>query len=98
MKTKPIVKPPIKESLMYGDIISWKFRDTITPEHKKYAYRFSLTFSNGVIHPMQKGGFHTKTEAAKAREITISSCIQKHLYHLNIHYKNSMIFGCIIIC
>lgn len=77
MKTKPIVKPPIKESLMYGDIISWKFRDTITPERKKYAYRFSLTFSNGVIHPMQKGGFHTKTEAAKAREITISQLHSK---------------------
>lgn len=77
MKTKPIVKPPVKESLMYGDIISWKFRDTITPERKKYVYRFSLTFSNGMIHPMQKGGFQTKTEAAKAREITISQLHSK---------------------
>lgn len=72
MNIKPIVKPPVKESLMYGEIISWKFRETITPERNKFVYRFSLTFSNGVIHSMQKSGFLTKTEALKSREITIN--------------------------
>lgn len=42
-----IEKPAIRESLQYGAIISWKFRDTVTPVRKRYAYRFILTFANG---------------------------------------------------
>ncbi|MDO5539825.1 MAG: tyrosine-type recombinase/integrase [Eubacteriales bacterium] len=74
---KMIEKPVIKESLQYGAIISWKFRDTITPVRKKFAYRFLLTFSNGMEYPMQKGGYHTKTEALKAKEFTITELHSK---------------------
>lgn len=76
-KTKPLIKPPVKETLMYGDIISWKFRDSITPERQTYAYRFSLTFANGTVRSMQKGGFPTRAEAATAREVTISQLYAK---------------------
>lgn len=72
MNKKMIERPVIKESLMYGTIISWKFRDTITPIRKRYAYRFILTFSNGKECSMQKGGYRTKTEAQKAKEFTIA--------------------------
>lgn len=72
MNIKPIIKPSVKESLFYGEIVSWKFRETITPERNKFVYRFSLTFSNGVTKNMQKSGFPTKREAIKAREITIN--------------------------
>lgn len=72
MNIKEIKKPRIKESFLYGNIVSWKFRDTITPIRKTFAYRFKLTFANGTEYPMQKGGYHTKSEALKAKEFTIS--------------------------
>ena len=77
MNKKPIKKPAVKESFQYGDIVSWKFRDTITPIREKFAYRFSLTFSTGIVIPMQKGGYNTKTEALKAKEFTISDLHSK---------------------
>lgn len=77
MNIKPIVKPPIKESLRYGDIISWKFREKLTPIRKTFAYRFELTFSTGVTYSMQRGGFTTKTEALRAKEITITELHNK---------------------
>ena len=77
MNKKPIIKPDVKESFQYGDIVSWKFRDTITPVRGKFAYRFSLTFSTGIVIPMQKGGYSTKTEALKAKEFAIAELHSK---------------------
>lgn len=77
MNKKPIIKPDVKESFQYGDIVSWKFRDTITPIRGKIAYRFSLTFSTGIVIPMQKGGYSTKTEALKAKEFAIADLHSK---------------------
>lgn len=77
MNQKPIIKPPVKESFQYGNIVSWKFRDSITPERDTYCYRFVLTFSSGISRSMQKGGFLTKSETSKARENTISQLYSK---------------------
>ena len=84
MNKKPIKKPAVKESFQYGDIVSWKFRDTITPIREKFAYRFSLTFSTGIVIPMQKGGITRKQQHLKQRNLRFLICIQKSLFLLNI--------------
>lgn len=82
MNVKMIEKPTIKESLQYGSILSWKFRDTLTPVRGKFAYRFMLTFSSGIEYTLQKGGYQTTKEAQKAREFTIAE----------LHLKNFIPF------
>lgn len=77
MHVKMIEKPAIKESLQYGTILSWKFRDTITPVRGKFAYRFLLTFSSGMEYTLQKGGYLTEKEAMKAKEFTIAELHSK---------------------
>ena len=77
MNRKKFNRPPVKESFQYGNIVSWKFRDTITPVRKAFAYRFTLTFSTGIECPMQRGGYLTKTEALKAKEFTIAELHSK---------------------
>ena len=77
MNRKKFNRPPVKESFQYGNIVSWKFRDTITPVRKAFAYRFTLIFSTGIECPMQRGGYLTKTEALKAKEFTIAELHSK---------------------
>lgn len=77
MNVKPIVKPEVKESFFYGDIIAWNFRNKITPAKGKYCIRFELMFSSGKNVPMQKGGFRTQKEAIAAKEFAIAELHNK---------------------
>ncbi|MCR1989763.1 site-specific integrase [Blautia coccoides] len=70
---KKIEKPDINPKLTYGEIVSWEFRPSITPQRDKYCFRFKLTFENGHIEPMQVGGFTTKAEAHNVKELTIAA-------------------------
>lgn len=72
MKVRPIQKPLVKESLKYGKIISWKFREKITPIRKTFAIRLEITFENGKSCQIQRGGYSTRTEALHAKEIAIT--------------------------
>ena len=57
----------------YGEIISWEFRSSITPQRQKYCFRFKITFENGHVESMQTGGFNTIAEANAAKEMTIAA-------------------------
>lgn len=74
---RKIEKPLINNKLTYGDIISWKFRQSITPLKNSYCFRFEVTFQNGNTEKMQRGGFSTIAEANKAKELAIAS-LYKH--------------------
>lgn len=70
---REIQRPDIPNTFHYGQIISWSFRESITPitERNTYAYRFRLYFESGDCCSKQIGGFSSKKEALKAREVTI---------------------------
>lgn len=74
---KKIIRPEINPKFLYGSIVSWKFRPSVTPIKNRYCFRFELTFENGTIEKMQKGGFMTISEANKAKEIAISQLYKK---------------------
>ena len=76
-KGKPLQKPQLNPALFYGEVISWTFRPTVTPEKGKYCYRYKLTFENGLTKSMQKGGFATKADAYKSKEFTLAQ-LHKH--------------------
>lgn len=70
---KRIEKPDINPKLTYGEILTWNFRPSITPTKSKYCFRFTITFENGITESFQIGGFTTKAEANKAKELTIAA-------------------------
>ena len=79
MNKRPIIKPEVHDTFFYGKIISWNFREGVTyvKQRKRYCFRFELIFESGKTKHMQKGGFHTKTEAIKARENTITQLYER---------------------
>lgn len=85
---KKINRPIIPNSFYYGEIISWKFRDSITPITRThtYAYRFSLYFESENCCQKEIGGFTSIQEARKAREVTIFE-LQNRTY---IPYKYTL--------
>ncbi len=70
---REIQRPRIPDTFHYGEIVSWKFRESITPitRNHTFAYRFCLYFESGDFCNKEIGGFSSKMEALKAREITI---------------------------
>lgn len=67
-----IKKPDINPTFFYGPIISYQFRGDIAKDRDKYRIRFTLTFKSGDICTLQKGGFKSKAEARKGKEVLIS--------------------------
>lgn len=82
MHVKEIKRPDVRETFFYGKIISWKFNDSIVylKSRKKYCYRVTFTFESGDQADYQKGGFDTKTEASKAREIVIAQLYNQDFF------------------
>lgn len=72
MKRKQFVKPPVNPCFFAGEIVSWIFREKITPDHGKYCFRFTLTFSDESTIQKQIGGFKTKRECLSARGFVIT--------------------------
>lgn len=72
MNVKPIVKPVINPCFFKGEIISWHFRETITPVHGSYAFRFDITFADGTTVNKEKSGYATRALCQKAKELTIT--------------------------
>lgn len=73
MKARKIERPELDERLSYGSITEWKFSPSIIYSHECYVIRFSLTFENGTTVKKQVGGFKTKKEANKIKELMIVS-------------------------
>ena len=82
MHVKEITRPDVRETFFYGKIISWKFNDSIVylKSRKKYCYRITFTFESGNQADYQKGGFDTKAEASKAREIVIAQLYNQEFF------------------
>ena len=82
MHVKEITSPDVRETFFYGKIISWKFNDSIVylKSRKKYCYRVTFTFESGDQADYQKGGFDTKTEASKAKEIVIAQLYNQEFF------------------
>ena len=82
MHVKEITRPDVRETFFYGKIISWKFNDSIVylKSRKKYCYRVTFTFESGDQADYQKGGFDTKGEASKAREIVIAQLYNQEFF------------------
>ena len=79
MKRKPIIKPEVNPCFFYGEIVKWDFREKITPTHGKYAFRFTITFSDGTIIPKEKGGYATRKQCQLGREQTVTE-LNNHEY------------------
>lgn len=72
-----INKPDINPSFFYGPIISYQFRGDIAKDRDKYRIRFTLTFKSGDSCTLQKGGFKSKAEARRGKEVLISQLEKK---------------------
>ena len=72
-----INKPDINPTFFYGPIISYQFRGDIAKDRDKYRIRFTLTFKSGDTCTAQKGGFKTKAEARRGKEVLISQLEKK---------------------
>lgn len=72
MNVKPIIKPEVNPCFFKGEIISWHFRESMTPVHGEYAFRFSITFADGTTTNKEKSGYATRALCQKARELTIT--------------------------
>lgn len=79
MNVKEIVRPDVRETFFYGPIVSWKFNDSIVyvKARNKYCFRVSLTFESGAQTDYQRGGFLSKADAIKAKEVAISQLYNK---------------------
>lgn len=70
-------KPEVPKSFFYGNIVSWKFRDTITFDHGTYCIRFKLFFESGDTCNKQVGGFKSEKLAIQAKEKIIAALVKK---------------------
>ena len=66
-------RPRIPDTFHYGEIVSWKFRGKYYTDHQKsyICLPLCLYFESGDFCNKEIGGFSSKMEALKAREITI---------------------------
>ncbi|MCD7967514.1 MAG: site-specific integrase [Clostridiaceae bacterium] len=87
MNIKPIIKPEVNPCFFKGEIISWQFRESITPVHKKYAIRFTITFADGTTMNKEKSGYRTRAECQKAKELYITQLNNHQFVAFNVTVK-----------
>lgn len=82
------LKASMQDIIARGPIVEWKFRDGITPDHGKYAIRFSLTFSDGTVLPKQIGGFETQRDAQDKKNEIVGLLARKEYIASQILAEN----------
>lgn len=82
------LKASMQDIITRGPIVEWKFRDGVTPDHEKYAIRFSLTFSDGTVLSKQIGGFETQREAQDKKNEIIGQLARKEYIASQILAEN----------
>lgn len=78
-----IIKPTINPTFFYGEIVGYQFTGEVSKDRNTYRIRFSLFFKSGDVYKTQKGGYKTKADAIKAKEILIADLVRNDYIPFN---------------